>query len=157
MPLADTSVWISHFRDGSEELSDLLETGEVVCHPLVVAELACGHLHNWATILALMQVLPQAPVAGHDELLRVIDARKMWGKGLGHGDVQLLASALLGGTSLWTPDKCLGTAAEHLGCRYSRNGAYRGKRAGGDFAGLNTCLVSPSRVDVVRKKGRGSS
>ena len=46
MILADTSVWIDHFRVGNVRLSDLLNEGAVFCHPFVIGELACGHLWN---------------------------------------------------------------------------------------------------------------
>ena len=40
--LADTSVWVSHFRHAEPTLQTLLATDQVLCHPLVVLELACG-------------------------------------------------------------------------------------------------------------------
>jgi len=40
--LADTSVWVSHFRHAEPTLQALLATDQVLCHPLVVLELACG-------------------------------------------------------------------------------------------------------------------
>ena len=46
MILADTSVWIDHFRLGNKRLHSLLDTGDIVCHPFVVGELACGNLVN---------------------------------------------------------------------------------------------------------------
>jgi hypothetical protein len=33
MVLVDTSVWISHFREGNKKLIELLEDGRVMCHP----------------------------------------------------------------------------------------------------------------------------
>ena len=47
--LADTSVWIAHFRHGSAELARALEGGEVLCHAHVVGELACGNIRPTAT------------------------------------------------------------------------------------------------------------
>ena len=55
-------------------------------------------------------------------MLRFIEAQDLGGKGLGYVDVQLLASALLSGLSLWTLDKRLDMAAARLGCRYPHNG-----------------------------------
>jgi predicted nucleic acid-binding protein len=46
MVLVDTSVWISHLRDGNRELADLLNKGDVLCHPLIVGGLACGNLKD---------------------------------------------------------------------------------------------------------------
>src|SRR5688572_29285338 len=42
--LADTSVWVDHFRRSNTRLGQLLVDGEVLCHPFVVGELACGFL-----------------------------------------------------------------------------------------------------------------
>ncbi len=43
MILVDTSVWVSHFREGNAGLATLLTNGEVVCHPFIIGELACGN------------------------------------------------------------------------------------------------------------------
>ena len=115
MVLVDTSVWVSHLRDGSARLSELLDDGLVLCHPLVIGELACGHLRNRAEVLSLLAALPAADEATHDELLRFIEAHRLMGTGIGYGDVQLLASAVLAGTPLWTRDKKLATVATDLG------------------------------------------
>lgn len=114
MILADTSVWIEHFRKNSRELSALLLDGRVVCHPFVIGELACGHLRNRAEILSLLAALPGARVAEHDEALRVAALHKLYGQGLGWIDVHLLASSLLTGCALWTRDKALVAAARAL-------------------------------------------
>jgi predicted nucleic acid-binding protein len=91
-----------------------------MCHPSVIGELACGNLKNRATIIALLRLLPSAAVVQHEEVLAFIDARKLMGKGLGYADAHLLASALLGGVSLWTLDKRLERAAAELHCAYGR-------------------------------------
>jgi predicted nucleic acid-binding protein len=44
--LADTSVWIEHLRSGVPALAALLEQGQVLHHPLVRGELACGSLRK---------------------------------------------------------------------------------------------------------------
>jgi len=40
--LVDTSVWVGHFRRANPRLRSLLENDRVLCHPLIVLELACG-------------------------------------------------------------------------------------------------------------------
>ena len=40
MILVDTSVWIDHLHDSEPTLNDVLARDEVVCHPLVIQELA---------------------------------------------------------------------------------------------------------------------
>lgn len=115
MVLVDTSVWVSHLRRGSGRLQSLLDSGAVVCHPFIIGELACGQLKNREEILALLQALPGAVQAEHDEVLRLIEDEKLMGTGLGYIDVHLLAAALLTGASLWTLDKGLSAAAAKLG------------------------------------------
>ena len=51
MVLVDTSVWVSHLRDGNVGLENLLNDGEVVCHPFIIGERACGNLKNRQEIL----------------------------------------------------------------------------------------------------------
>ena len=116
MVLVDTSVWVSHLRDGNPRLAELLDDGEVACHPFIIGELACGNLKNRATILSLLYALPKALPAEHEECLALIDRHSLCGKGLGYVDVHILAAALLNGLSLWTFDKQLEAAAVELRC-----------------------------------------
>lgn len=44
MILADTSVWIAHFRGKESRLAPLLDGEQVVIHPFVIGELALGKL-----------------------------------------------------------------------------------------------------------------
>jgi len=118
MVLVDTSVWIAHLREGDAALQSLLLAGDVVCHPFVVGELACGNLANRREILGLLQELPQAKVAEHNELLHVIEARHLMGHGIGFVDVHLLASALLDGFPVWTRDRRFGAAARQIGVSF---------------------------------------
>ena len=119
MTLVDTSVWVAHLRAGSVRLSDLLREGQVLCHPFIIGELACGNLKNRAGIISLLEALPTAPTVEHEEVLAFIEARDLMGKGLGYIDVHLLAAALLGGVRLWTLDRQLDRAAAELDCRWT--------------------------------------
>lgn len=107
MILVDTSVWIAHLRSGSKRLEALLQDDQVLCHPFIVGELGCGVLQNRREILTLLTVLPQAHVAEHHEVLHLLEAERLYGRGLGWVDVHLLASARLTGSALWTLDKPL--------------------------------------------------
>jgi predicted nucleic acid-binding protein len=122
MVLVDTSVWVSHFRETHDGLVELLDNGDVVCHPFIIGELACGNLKNRATVRSLLEALPAALLVEHQEALAFIDAHNVMGKGLGFIDVHLLASALLSGVTLWTLDKKLDKAAGELRCRYGQKG-----------------------------------
>ena len=118
MVLVDTSVWVSHLREMRPPLASLLNDGEVVCHPFIVGELACGNLKNRTVILSLLEALPMVPAAEHEEVLTFIESHHLMGKGLGYVDVHLLASAALSRLPIWTLDKKLGQVADRLHIRY---------------------------------------
>ena len=119
MILVDTSVWIDHLHHGDGRLSAALERAEVLTHPLVIGELACGRLRNRAAILALLGSLPTAPSASDGEALALIERRALMGRGLGFIDVHLLAAAALDGAArLWTRDRRLAAAAAELAVAY---------------------------------------
>jgi len=115
MILVDTSVWISHFREGNNKLVELLEDGRVMCHPYIIGELACGNLRNRKTILSLLEALPVAIEAEHREVMGFIELHNLMGKVIGYIDVHLLASAMLTGVKLWTLDRRLEKVAIELG------------------------------------------
>ena len=120
MILVDTSVWVDHLRRADAELAGLLERGQVLMHPFIVGEIACGNLSNRGPMLELLQQLPMAAVAESEEALGFIELRGLHGKGIGYVDVHLLAStALTGDARLWTRDKRLRDAADALGCAYA--------------------------------------
>lgn len=114
MILVDTSVWIEHLRRGAERLRSLLESDQVLCHPFVVGELACGTLRNRNKILNNLRALPEARVAGQQEVLRFLEGHHLYGRGLGWVDAHLLASTLLTECMLWTLDRPLRRAAATL-------------------------------------------
>jgi predicted nucleic acid-binding protein len=114
--LVDTSVWIDHLRSGLPELASLLERGQVLYHPFVRGELACGNLRDRGEVLELLGRLPAAPVASDDEALAFIERRGLMGRGIGYVDVHLLAAVALSGTArLWTRDRRLENVAGELG------------------------------------------
>ena len=85
-------------------------------HPFIVGELACGSLADRASILELLQDLPEATVADADEVVGFIERHRLYCKGVGYVDVHLRAStSLTRGAALWTKDQRLGAAAEALG------------------------------------------
>jgi len=115
MVLADTSVWIQHFRKGEPRLADRLPEGLVLMHPFVAGELACGNLRNRPAVLSGLHALPPATLATNAEVFRFIEQRRLWGRGLGWIDLHLLASALLSECQFWTLDTRLARAAKELG------------------------------------------
>jgi predicted nucleic acid-binding protein len=117
--LVDTSVWVDHLRRGDPGLVELLERSAVVMHPLVVGEIACGSLRDRKSLLELLQDLPAAVMATDNEVLQFIERHALHGKGIGHVDVHLLASAALtAAAKLWTRDQKLRQAAAALGCTH---------------------------------------
>lgn len=115
MTLVDTSVWVDHLRRGNAALERALLDGDVAMHPFVIGELSCGSLARRDEVLGLLDSLPRAIVADHAEVRRFIEARRLYGRGLGWTDAHLLASAVLSGTALWTMDKALARAASSAG------------------------------------------
>ena len=79
MILVDTSVWISHFREGNPALEGLLNSGDVICHPFIVGELACGNLKSRAEILSLLQSLLMSIQAEHGGVMRFIEDYQLMG------------------------------------------------------------------------------
>jgi predicted nucleic acid-binding protein len=118
MVLVDTSVWITHLREGNEKLVTLLDRGEVLCHPFIIGELACGTIRNRKEIVSLLQLLPVVIPANHEEVMGFIGMNRLMGKGMGYIDMCLLASARLTGIPLWTLDKKLDETAGELRIRY---------------------------------------
>ena len=114
MILVDTSVWIEHFRAGSERLKGLLFDEQVLCHPFVVGELACGTRQKRSEILRMLKALPEAHLLEHEEVLNFLESRRFYGRGIGWVDAHLLASTLLTGCRLWTLDKPLRRVAADL-------------------------------------------
>jgi predicted nucleic acid-binding protein len=113
--LVDTSVWVEHLRSGSPRLRTLLEEGEVLGHPHVIGEVACGSLARRAEVLGLLTVLPSATLASEEEAHRLVEAHHLHGRGIGWIDVHLIASALLSDAELWTLDRRLEREARRVG------------------------------------------
>ena len=114
MILVDTSVWIDHLRYGDPELNERLQLGQILIHPLVVGELACGRLKSRTQIKTYLLGLPSAKIATEAEALAFIETHALYGHGIGYVDVHLCAAAKLSGGVLWTRDKRLQEVAKLL-------------------------------------------
>jgi len=116
--LVDTSVWIDHLRKSEAKLHDLLLNDEVVTHPLVRLELALGSIANREKVLADLALLPQASIAGIDELFGLVELRRLYRRGIGITDLHLVASDLFDKSVLiWTRDRRLREIADECGIR----------------------------------------
>lgn len=116
MILADTSVWIDHLRSGNASLAESLQAGNVLVHPFIIGELACGYLEPRREILRMLQDLPGSRIATHQEAMYFIEANGLMGRGIGYVDLHLLAAvSLTAPARLWTLDSRLGAVASDLG------------------------------------------
>ena len=116
MILADTSIWIDHFRSKNPQLAQHLDQGKIVIHPLIVAELALGSFRRRTETLALLDLLPRLQLAQLTEVRFMIEARRLYSLGIGLIDAHLIASVFISpDTLLWTRDKRLREAADSLG------------------------------------------
>jgi predicted nucleic acid-binding protein len=118
MVLVDTAVWIRFLANRAPyaaELDRLLGRDEVIGHELVHGELLVGDVGGRAKLLDAYAQMRQAPVIRNGEVMEFVRARKLEGRGIGWIDAHLLASALVGGVSLWTVDIRLQASAVALG------------------------------------------
>lgn len=116
MILADTTIWVDHFRAPNDELRNLLDNERIVMHPFIVAELALGSLGQRTMKLRALDDLPAVRVARLEEVRVMIEAHSLYSRGIGLIDAHLIASCLLdSSTQLWTADKRLATVAQALG------------------------------------------
>jgi predicted nucleic acid-binding protein len=112
--LADSSVWIDHFRHDSEDLKQVILQNRIFVHPFVLGELACGSLKNRKETLLFMQNLPVPIQPTHEEVFEFIEKEKLYGKGVGLVDIHILMSSILTGCALWTFDKKLSLLQKKL-------------------------------------------
>jgi predicted nucleic acid-binding protein len=118
--LVDSSVWVGHFKQRNEHLVALLEADQVVCHPYIVAEVACGTPPSRKAIISMLTEMESTPVATQGELIAMLDGRLLYGRGCSFVDLSLLASALLGEkTLIWTFDKRFEQLAGEAGRAFS--------------------------------------
>lgn len=121
MVLADTSIWIAHYRKSNNVFVSLLENDQILCHPLVLMEIACGSSPSpRSKTIGYLKKLQQATVATTDEILDFIEAHKLFESGCGATDISLLASTLLSeNAQIWTLDRSLESLALKFGIAYN--------------------------------------
>jgi predicted nucleic acid-binding protein len=120
--LADTSVWISHFRKPNPVLRSLLSADRVLCHPMVLIEIACGTppAPRQRTLSDLRQ-LRSVTVSTTGETLALIEREQLQDSGCGAVDLLLLGSVLLTADAvLWTMDKNLEALAARFEISFGR-------------------------------------
>jgi predicted nucleic acid-binding protein len=119
--LADSSVWVAHFRKSNGMLQSLLATDQVLSHPLIVLEIACGTPPApRERTLGDLKKLRQSVIATTEETLELIERERFQDLGCGAVDMSLLASVLLTpNTLLWTVDKNLDVLAARFEVAFS--------------------------------------
>jgi predicted nucleic acid-binding protein len=118
--LADSSVSVAHFRKSNRLLQSLLATDQVLCHPLILLELACGTPPApRERTLDDLKMLQQSVVATTEEMLELVEREQLQDLGCGAVDMSLLASVLLtSDTLLWTVDKNLDALSTRMGVAF---------------------------------------
>lgn len=117
--LIDTSVWIDHFRRSNTALIQLVVCDQVMTHPLIIGEVACGTPPNRKQLLDDLGQLQQVKQATIPEALGFVEQEKLFGLGCGFVDVLLLASTILTpDTRLWSLDKRLCSLADRFKVGY---------------------------------------
>ena len=119
MILADTSLWVQHFRRGVPEFAEALQNGDISIHPVVIGELACGNLAERARTLTALCSLPRVETGAPEECLNFIESHALHGRGIGWNDIQLLVAARLSRNPLWSLDTRLTAAAIQLSVAFT--------------------------------------
>lgn len=117
MVLVDTSVWVRALAGRQPEasaLSRLLEAGDVLRHDLIHGELLVGDTGARRVMLEAYAAIPSAQSIRHGEVVELVRARRLAGRGIGWIDAHLLASALVERCALWTADSSLAAIAVEL-------------------------------------------
>lgn len=115
MILVDTSIWIDHLHHGDPSMASLVQSGEVLLHPFVRQEICLGSIKDRSRVVAMLAKMPEARMASTDDVLLLIESRRLFATGLGLTDAHLVASALIDDeTLIWTRDRRLNDAAVRL-------------------------------------------
>jgi predicted nucleic acid-binding protein len=125
MVLVDTSVWIRFLANRMpyvRELDMLLTFDEVAGHELVYGELLIGDVRGRRKLLAGYELMQQARIVPHDDVVGFVRDRRLQGRGVGWIDIHLLASALVEGLKVWTADPRFAAMAAELGVAYEARG-----------------------------------
>jgi predicted nucleic acid-binding protein len=116
MILADTSVWVDHFRKRDAALYRELQRNNISIHPFIITELALGNLPDRQNAIASLDWLPMVKVAQVHEVRRLIETHSLFQRGIGFVDAHLIASTLITPhTVLWSRDRRLQDVAGTLG------------------------------------------
>lgn len=119
MILVDTNIWIKHLRETNKLLSKHLEERKVYTHNLIIGELLCGSFTDRKKFFYYLSHLPKIKEATFQEVKALLEFDKLYGKGVGWIDLNLLATALINDAFLWTDDLKLAAIARKKGLLYN--------------------------------------
>lgn len=117
--LADSSIWIDHFRDPQDLLWQMIGRGELWTHPHVICELALGSVPDRKRFIAFLVSLPRFGEFDQMALIDYVQSSELHGKGVGMVDASLLMSCAENNAKLWTRDKRLLEQAARLNLDYA--------------------------------------
>ena len=112
--VVDTNIWVSHWRQTNHLLIEMVADGEIWTHPIVIGELSMGTLGNRHQTLWDLTRLGRPQLATDAETRQMVEARRLWGRGIGWNDAKILASVVIGGCLLWTRDGRLDEIADEM-------------------------------------------
>ena len=118
MVLVDTSIWIRYLGGQvayKPELERLMDLEQAAGHDLVYGELLAGDRGGRSGLLSRYEMMHQARLVPHAEVVAFVRGRNLHGVGLGWIDLHLLASALVERFQLWTADARFATVAAEFG------------------------------------------
>jgi predicted nucleic acid-binding protein len=113
--VADTNIWVFHWRNPNRLLMDMAKDGEIWTHPIVIGELSMGNLRSREATLWDLTRLGRPPLATDAETRQMVEGRHLWGRGIGWNDAKILASVVIGNCLLWTGDLRLDAIAVEMG------------------------------------------
>jgi len=113
--VVDTNVWLHHWKTPNPLLVAMMAEGEVWTHPTVIGELSMGSLRNRERTLWDLTRLGRPQLATDAETRQMVEARRLWGRGIGWNDAKILASVVIEGCWLWTNDRRLEEIAGEMG------------------------------------------
>jgi hypothetical protein len=88
-------------------------------HDFVIGELACGQLKHREEIISLLATLPRLGTLSQDDVLLLVNSRKLYGSRIGWVDSHLLAPTLDAGARIWSFDRSLGNVAKKFSVHFS--------------------------------------
>lgn len=114
--VADANIWVQHWRTPkNQRLVELADEGRIWTHPIVIGELLMGNLRMREATLWNLIRLGRPSLATYAETRQMVEARRLWGRGIGWNGVKILASVVIGGCLLWTNDRRLDEIAGGMG------------------------------------------